>query len=347
MTNNTVRLKDIAELAGVSVSAVSKALKGSPEIGAETRDRIQKIAAEHGFQPNSSARSLRLGKTLRLGVILPGYTNVYNGMLKGIEDSAKANNYTTIVMNSQDIAQNEQEALAALLAMPVDGIISVPISLANYATVTVPTIFISRYPYRDFSGTEQASTQHSYVITDDYEGQRLAVRHLLSCCGANHYVLLGSSDLQSVAGIKEHIRLDSYRAEMEASGLTYDESRVFFDVTSLEAGYEAGMQICRAAKAPFGICATNDYIAIGVMRAIDACDLRIPEDVSIIGYDDFELCTYLNPPLTTVHCSKYSIGKYSVQQMMDMMKASDKGKVIQTVLKPQLIIRSSTTKREP
>jgi LacI family transcriptional regulator len=346
MSKKITRLKDIAEIAGVSVSAASKALKDSPEIGIETRNRIKEIAEVYGYQPNSSARSLRLGKTSRLGVILPGYTNVYNGMLQGIEDSAKANHYTTIVMNSQDNAEREQEALQSLLVMPVDGIISVPVSLEKYADIKVPTVFISRYPYREVPGVSQKHTEHCYVITDDYEGQRLAVQHMLSCCGSNHYILLGSSDLQSVAGIKEHIRLDSYRTELESSGIEYDASRVYFDATTLEAGYQIGMKICQTAKPPFGICATNDYVSIGVMHAVNACGLQVPKDVSIIGYDNFELCTYLNPSLSTVHCSKYSIGKYSVLQIMDTLNSNESNRVIQTILKPRLILRASTSRSD-
>ncbi len=339
----TVRLKDIAEKAGVSVSAVSKALQGSTEIPEETRAKITQIANELGYHPNNSARSLRLGKSMRIGVIVPNNGYSYNQVLNGIDATIRKYGYTSILINSQDDPELEKSAIRELLSMPVDGIIAVPNHISNYDHLNIPMVFISRYPYYPLPDVPSRPADESYVITNDYMGQKIATSHMISCCRENHFLLLGSNDLNSVAGIKEHIRLEGYRAALQQANIPYDPSRVLFGADSLTNAYSLCMELCQKAAPPFGLCVTNDYIAIGVIRAIYASGLRIPQDVNVIGFDDFDISEYLNPPLTTVHCSRYSLGSYAVQHMMDLLSSKDPKRAIRTILQPELVIRASTT----
>lgn len=338
----TVRLKDIAEKAGVSISAVSKALQGSSEIPDETASKITKIANELGYHPNNSARSLRLGKSMRIGVIVPNNGYSYNQVLNGIDAAIRKYGYTSVLINSQDDPELEKSAIRELLSMPVDGIIAVPNYMSNYDSLRIPIVFISRYPYYPLPDVPSRPADESYVITNDYMGQKLAAAHMISCCGENQFLLLGSNDLNSVAGIKERIRLEGYRAALQEANLPYHPDRVIFGADSLTNAYALCMDLCQKAKPPFGLCVTNDYIAIGIMRAIYASGLRIPEDVSVIGFDDFDISEYLNPPLTTVHCSRYSLGSHAVHQIMDLLSNKGLKQTIRTVLQPELVIRSST-----
>lgn len=337
-----VTLKDVSKKAGVSVSAVSKALKDSPEIGEETKARIISIANEMNYHPNTSARSLRLGKTNRIGVILPNNSYSYNQVLNGISEVALQNDFVVVTVSIADDPQREKKAIDGLISMPVDGILAVPIHLDNYDHVSVPVVFMSRYPYRDSDSFFSRRINDSFVITDDYSGQRLATRELIRTCGEKLFILLGSDDTDSVAGMKESIRLNGYKDELNASGIPFDAGRVERRIITLEDGYKAASMICKKAEPPFGICVTNDFVAIGVIRAAVENGLRIPEDVKIVGFDDFDFSGSLNPPLTTIHCSRFSLGSYATQNIISQIRSHLGSRAVHTILQPQLIKRQSS-----
>ena len=143
-----VRLIDIAQAAGVSVSAVSKALGNSSELPQATKDRILDYANRLGYRPNFTARSLRLGRSNLLGVLIPDITNAYYAsILKGIEAKARSYGFTTIITITNEDSEIEKNTLDAFLSVPVDGILSVPIDLNNYAPLEIPLVLLSRYPF--------------------------------------------------------------------------------------------------------------------------------------------------------------------------------------------------------
>lgn len=344
--DHPVRLKDVAVAAGVSVSAVSKALQGNSELRPETAERIIRVAAQIGYYPNAAARSLRLGKTSRIGVILPNFTNAYSGILRGCEETAKKFGYTTVVLNYDDDETLEFERINTLISMPVDGILAVPANIRLYRDKPIPTVFISRYPYRPVKETAKEShddlRRDHCVISDDFEGQRIATEHLLKCRGANNYIMLGTRNTNSAAGIKNYIRLDGYKKGLSDAGIPYDEDRVIMDVDTIEEGYNAALELCRRAAPPFGVALTNDLVSAGVLRALAEIGLRVPEDVCVVGYDDIDICAYYNPPLTTVHCTKTTIGTYAVQQILNIIGAPGGDSGVKMVLQPHLVLRSST-----
>ncbi len=347
MSKDPVRLKDVAMAAGVSVSAVSKALLGKAEINPKTAEKIIRVAAEIGYYPNSAARSLRLGKTCRIGVILPNFTNAYSGILRGCEETAKRFGYTTVVLNYDDDDALEIERINTLISMPVDGILAVPADIKLYRDKPIPTVFISRYPYRTVKGITSEShddlRKDHCVISDDYEGQRIATEHLLKCRGANLYIMLGTRNIHSAAGIKNYIRLDGYKKGLSDAGIPFDESRVIMDVDTIEEGYRAGLALCKRASTPFGVALTNDLVSAGVLRALAETRLRVPEDVCVVGYDDIDICAYYNPPLTTVHCTKKTIGTYAMQQIQNIIGGTGADSGVKMVLQPHLVFRNSTT----
>ena len=180
-----VRLIDIAQAAGVSVSAVSKALGNSSELPQATKDRILDYANRLGYRPNFTARSLRLGRSNLLGVLIPDITNAYYAsILKGIEAKARSYGFTTIITITNEDSEIEKNTFDAFLSVPVDGILSVPIDLNNYAPLEIPLVLLSRYPF--FEGISYPAhaipnKEFNYVLSNDFKGQYLATNHLLSC----------------------------------------------------------------------------------------------------------------------------------------------------------------------
>lgn len=342
MKRKNVTLATVAEKAGVSVSAVSKALNGSSEITENTRERILAIAKELDYRPNFSARSLRLGRSNLIGVIIPNNTYSYNQLLAGIENELNNMNFSAITMTTRDDPSYEKTVINKLLSIPVDAILAIPQVLKNYSHIPIPVVYMSRYPYRNYKTGAPVQTQDYYVITDDYSGQKLATEKILSLCGNNHFLFLGEKNPKTVGGIKEHIRLCGYKEALEEAGLTYEESRVIWNITSLKAAHEATIAICNHTTVPYGIMAPNDYFAIGVMNAIEECNLSIPDQVKLIGFDDFELAEYLFPSLSTIHCSRFTLGTIATQHILSILKNKNPEQVVQTVFQPRFIQRSTT-----
>lgn len=337
----TVRLSDIANKAGVSVSAVSKTLNGSSEIPAATQERIMAIARELNYHPNFSARSLRLGKSRIIGVIIPNNDFSYNQVLTGISKALQDTDYTPIFISTKDDPEYEKAAIKKLLSIPVDGILSVPVSMDSYKKVLVPVVFMSRYPYRDTKTGKIRKTDDNYVITDDYEGQKLATSKLIDICGENIYILLGSDNLKTVAGIKEHIRLCGYRQALEERSIPFNPDRVFWNTTSLENACRITEEVYKITSPPFGLMVANDYFAIGVINSLTRHGLNIPKQVKIIGFDDLEMAAYLTPPLSTIHCSRYTLGTCAIQHMLSIIQNKNR-EAIQTIFQPEYKARSST-----
>lgn len=339
-----VRLVDIAAAAGVSASAVSKALKNSPEIPPATRKKILDTANALGYRPNFIARSLRLGRTNLLGILIPDNTNpYYSCILKGIETKGRALGFTTIIANTNENADDEADALSTFQSLPVDGILTVPVSFENYAAVTTPLVFLSRYPLPKTHSSQDAGSDNNYVMSDDRKGQYLAVSHLIECGIRDIYIFLDESDSRFVSGAKTQIRLSGFQSALADAGYKFDKTHVIYQISTFEAAFRAVSELCVRAKPPFGICLTNDAVAIGALNAIHACNLRIPEDVQVVGYDDIDLSQFLVPPLTTVHSAKQSIGETGVSLIRDIINSESQQRAkAHMVFEPFLVQRSST-----
>jgi len=231
MAHQHVRLVDIASRAGVSISAVSKALQDKSEIAPETKERIMAIAKEMGYQPNTMARSLRLGRSDLIGVIIPDNTNpYYSYILKGIEEKAKENGFTIIITNTMEDAETERQSIHTIVGSSVAGILAVPVNLKNYKDLSTPVLFLSRFPYREYSGYNKNNIpvweQQSYILSDDFEGQRIATEHLIDKGLRDIYLCLDTNSLDTVRGVKTRIRLEGYRNALEIAGIPYDKNKV-------------------------------------------------------------------------------------------------------------------------
>lgn len=336
-----VRLADIAKRAGVSVSAVSKALSGSTELRADTRERICALAREMGYGPAAPAAESKL-----LGVVLPNMDNpYYASILQGITEGAREYGYTSVVAASQDSVREEEAALRHLTALPIQGLLAVPVRVDSYAAITQPTVLLSRFPYRELTATRAfpvAAGSYSYIVCDDCEGQRLAARALLDHGLREIYLLLGAAGSENADAYKTYARLEGYQQALSEGDIPYDARRVRFDVTTPRECYAAVRSICREASAfPIGICVTNDYAALGAIAAVRDCGRSIPEDVALVGYDDIEQSAFFSPPLTTVHLPNKEIGRYGIRHLHEVLQGGPRTG-LSTILLPYLQPRQST-----
>lgn len=348
MFMSSVKLADVAVAAGLSISGVSKALANSAEISDGTRERVQRIAVSMGYHSNTLARSLRLGRSNLLGVIIPSSDNpFYSSVLQGIAEVARIQGYTIIIATSNDTVDGEAMAVSSLVSVPVSGILSVPVSFENYQSVTQPLVYLSRYPYRlckGFSSTSPSSGNDSYVINDDFEGQRIATGHLLDRGYQTIFLYLDAANPKSLSTYKAMVRLDGYRQQLENAGLSYNKKNVFLKVDTIESSYATTKALCeKHPKGEFAICATNDYVSIGALTAIREAGLRVPEQVALIGYDGIELGAYFFPPITTINIANKELGRHGATHLHAVISGQiDRRQNITTILNPFLLNRQST-----
>lgn len=335
-----VTLGDIAKCAGVSKSAVSKALRGSPDIGAETQSRVMEIAESMGYHPSVMASSLRTGKTHLLGVLIPNSANVYySAILQGIESTVKSLNYTVVINNTGEDPQAEKAVLRSMLNLPVDGIVSVPVNCENYAELLLPHVFISRYPYRK-SMRESQAPNLSYVLNDDYMGQYLATAHLIERGFKNLVLVIDSVESQTVRGIKTRIRIDAFKQAIKERLNGAKPTVLAMNGDAIAEAYAQTRKHLEIVDCPVAFSASNDNAAIGILHAVHEKGLAIPSDVGVIGYDDVEFSAHLIPPLTTVHISRENMGALAARMLVNTIKKTQSSE--QVLLTPYVIQRNTT-----
>lgn len=338
--NGKVTLGDIAKQAGVSKSAVSKALRNSPDIGAETRSRVMEIAENMGYCPSNMASSLRTGKTHLLGVLVPNNANLYySAILQGIEATVKEQNYTIVINNTIEDPETEKGALRSLLNIPVDGILSVPVNCDNYQELLLPHVFISRYPYRK-SMPESQRPNLSYVLNDDYMGQYLATTHLIEKGYKNLALIIDSANSKNVRGIKSRIRIDAFKQAIKEHLTDVEPTLLLTKDDTINDAYLQTKKHLEITDFPVAFSASNDNTAIGILHAIHEKGLSIPSQVGVIGYDDVEFSPHLMPPLTTVHISKENMGTLAARMLVNVIKKIQSPE--QVLLAPYVVQRNTT-----
>ncbi len=330
-------IKDVARLANVSTATVSLAINGHPRITAETKLRVEKAIKNLGYFPSRSARDLASKKTGNIGFILtddhflktePFYTQIY----LGTEFEARKHPYYTLLATIPSRFGDEDELPRFILENSVDGLLIAgkvsDIFLKRIRPYNLPTVMI------DFQTNEN---NHSAVLIDNMGGVSQATNFLISGGHQNIAFLCAEKEHPS---IRE--RYYSYKNTLEQNNIPFSDQRVVSmdTVISKESGYDAaGILYNRGIKFS-AVIACNDAMAIGAMQFFKDAGLRIPDDVSIIGFDDIEIDLHTDPPLSTISVPKIDMGQDAFRLMIQILenKISSHKKIIVPV---ELIIRDS------
>ncbi|MGO9960558.1 MAG: LacI family DNA-binding transcriptional regulator [Solirubrobacteraceae bacterium] len=326
-------MADVGRLAGVSHQTVSRVINGSRHVSPETRERVLAAMRELGYRPNSVARALVTGRTHTLGVVSID-TTLYGpaSTLFGIERAAHASGYFIIVASLKALDRDSVvEAAERLRRHGVDGILAI-VSEAQaadallHAPVDVPLVAVEAGPERGLP----------VVAVDQRRGAELAVRHLLE---------LGHRAVHHIAGpegwLEAQQRVAAWRATLEAAGETAPEPLVG-DWTA-RSGYELGQRLARD-RAVTAVFVANDQMALGVLRAMHEAGRSIPDDVSVVGFDDVPESMYFMPPLTTVRQDFGEVGSRSLHVLLGVIEALATGGAPPTgsLVAPELVVRKST-----
>lgn len=329
-----VSQKTLANELGLSLSTISRALSDDPRISEETRERVKEAAQRIGYQPNLVAASFRTGVTRTLGLIVMDITNpFYTDMARGAEDCAHERGYSVILGDSDANLEREAFYLEVFKNRRVDGILITPI---NGEGIIHHSLRESGIPYVLIDAYEARDTASS-VTVDHVEGSYQAVRHLIEL-GHSQIAFLGGP--LNIPPIK--MMLSGYKKALTEANIKFNPVWIVDEGCEFESGY-LGMHklLDHPDRVTAAIC-TGDMLAIAAMKAIEEHGLRIPQDFSLVGYDDIPIAARVNPPLTTVMQDKYELGRISTRILIHEIVSST-GSIHQTVtLRPRLQVRGST-----
>ncbi len=331
-------IADVAARAGVSTATVSRVLSGSVPASPWARERVLAAVRELGYRPSGVARSLKLRRTQALGLIVTDIENpYYPEIVRAVEDAARELDYTLVLCNGADDPEREASYLEVLADRRVDGIIIATGGLSErhalwLATRPVPVVIVNSAP---------AETAIPAVLSDNRAGGRSAAGHLLD---------LGHRRIGHVMGPSTHTaaadRLAGMRDALRERGLPPRSLDVAHGDGHVAGGQRAMDEILERAPDVTGVVCYNDLTAIGAVRSIRAHALRVPEDVSVVGFDDLDLASYVDPPLTTVMQQTREMGRWAVERLVRLIKsdgtALDHGPTDVVRLSVRLIERGST-----
>jgi len=331
-------IKDVALRAGVSVTTVSHVVNDTRHVSAKGRERVEQAIRELGYVPNAMARSLKSNTTSTLGMLIPNSSNPYFAeIVRIVEDRCFGAGYTLVLCNTDDEPRRQSVYLQVLAERRIDGLIVVSTGAGDDDSLVtqlhglrIPTVLVDR---------EIADPACDLVETAHMQGGLLAVRHLLSL-GHKRIACIGGP----VGVMPSEQRIEGWRMALAEAGAAPNADALLWrgGFTS-QGGYEAMHAILRTEHAPSAVFVCNDLMAIGALRAAHESGVHVPDDLSIVGFDDIELSAYTSPPLTTVAQPKERIGALAVDMLLERVggKRRDTRKV---VLQPELRVRASTAR---
>nr|WP_288466327.1 LacI family DNA-binding transcriptional regulator [uncultured Pseudomonas sp.] len=324
-------IKDVAARAGISYTTVSHVVNGTRPVSDQVRSKVEAAIAELGYVPSGVARSLRVRATGTLGLLLPNASNPYFAELaRGIEDHAERNGYSVILCNSDDDIDKQLRYLRVLLERRIDGLIVATVAsdaafAQALAALRVPLVLVDR-------SLEGVSADQLRI--DHEQGAYLATRHLLEL-GHRRIVCIGGPASTQVV----QLRAGGYRRALDEAGI---EAQAVVDCAfTSPAGHAAAQVLLAGEQRPTAIFAGNDMIALGVLRAAAERGLQVPQQLSVVGFDDIEVSRYLHPALTTVGQRIGQLGEQAAERLLARIRKP--GLVAeQRLIEPTLMLREST-----
>ncbi|CAK7085078.1 LacI family DNA-binding transcriptional regulator [Tissierella sp.] len=318
-------IKRIAELANVSSATVSKIINGKDKhISEATRQKVLAIIEREGYIPNGIAKSLKMKRTKTIGIIMPDVMNLFfSEVARGAEDAAEREGYSVILCNSDNKQSKEERYIQILQEKMVDGIIltasesSISKSLDRCNT---PMVLVDR----DIASDKKVGR----IVVDNEEGAYNATNFLIKKGCKNIGFISADSKTKLSAE-----RLRGYEKALIDNGLKIDKEKIFLQNYTIESGYQGTMALLMQTEID-GVYCGNDLIAIGAIKALKEKNIKIPEEVKIIGFDDISISQYIDPPLTTIKQPIYQMGEEAVEMLISMIeeKSIKMTKVLETIL---------------
>jgi LacI family transcriptional regulator len=330
-----MNISEIARRANVSTATVSRTLNSSGPVKAATARKVWRAVTELNYVPNSHARALVSGRSRMLGVIVSDITNpFFPELLRSFELRAAEKQYDLLVTSTGYETTKMSACLRRMLERKVDGVAMMTSEMdlgliKELSSRGVPMVFMD---------VGQIGPKMSHVAVDYGNGVRQAVDHVVEL-GHKHIAFIsGPLDLHSA-----RTRRQAFLEGMRAHGLSADKKMIREGMHTADGGHEAMEALLRLSKKPTAVVCSNDWTAIGALNAIVSSGLRVPHDISLVGFDDIPLATYTNPPMTSVRMSAADVGTVAFQALFGLIVGERvEGDVYQIPTK--LVVRASTAK---
>jgi LacI family transcriptional regulator len=326
-------LHDLAKELNLSIATISRALSRPEDVAPPTRQRVLTAVHRHGYTPDGTRRSLRTQQTRTLGVIVSDIRNFFfAAVVKAIEDEARANGYTVLICNADEDSAKEEAALQLLLDRKVSGVINCSIGanldlLRAFQRSGAVLVDLDRE-----SGLQNVDT----VVVDNRRGAELATQHLVE---------LGHREIATIAG-PQHLsnargRLAGFEDELRSHGISVKKGYVQCGNFLQQSGYQCAQKLLSSRHPPTALFVANMEMAAGVIAFVREKGVAIPQQISIVSFDDSFWARYIDPPLTVIAQPIEKMGKCTMELLLARLR---RGKPAQTVVfSPELIVRGSTS----
>lgn len=328
--NQRPTLRDVAREAGVSIKTVSRVVNEEPTVSAATVARVVSTIARLGYRPNELARSLQGRKTRTIGLIIADISNpFYAGCVKAIEETARRQGYAVILCASDEDAETERAYVELLTQRRVDGLLLVPAAdgheyLKKEQEAGLPIVALDR---------PAGGLSTDVVVVQNRLGAREATRHLIQH-GHRRIACIGVGEHLYTAGM----RLRGYREALQEAELEEISNVEAHDIASAESAMKELLSI---SDRPTAVFTMNNLITVGVLQALDQAGLNVPQDMAIIGFDDFELAAVLHPRLTLVRQPAAELGERATELLLNQLAGHWPTEPQRIVLNTELMVRES------
>ena len=333
----SVGIKDVARVAGVSLGTVSNVINKPEMVSPKTLKKVTKAIRTLGFVPNASARTLRVGKTKVLGLVVPDIANpFFTDLSKGVSDAALKAGYVVILCNTDESAEKEEQYLEVLISQKVRGLLITPAreSVSSLNSLAQSGISLGLVD-REILGVEACS-----VAVNDKAGGSMALQHLYDQGHRSILVLTGATNIPQVsardAGIRQAV------ANIPKSRRPKVEFVRSQQMSTFGGDLELTNHINENGHKFTAIICGNDLLALGAIRALRAFSLSVPDDISVIGYDDIDFVANANVPLTTIAQPKYQLGFAAAELVIEDCENQSSHVHQRIEFQPTLIVRNST-----
>jgi LacI family transcriptional regulator len=331
-----VTITDVARAANVHASTVSRVLNGRAELSLlpETRERVIAAATRLGYRPSALARGLRLRRTFTLGMLVPDITNpVFPSIIKGVEGAAHTRGYHLILCNTDDSFEREASYLRVLREWRVDGLL---IASSSTAESTIAELRREKVPFVLLNSASRASDDLA-VTPDNRQGVSAALDHLIQL--GHRRIGLIAAPQTTVTGQE---RLLAARAALRRHHLAHDDALVeVADSFSEVSGYRAARRLLLDGEPLTAIFCANDLIALGAIRFAREIGLTVPDDLSVVGFNNIPQSELFDPPLTTVHVPQEEMGVLAAALLIDQLEGRHIARR-HVVLETELVVRGSS-----
>lgn len=337
-----MNIKEIAKKAGVSVATVSRVLNHPENVAEETKQRIREVMEESDYTPNWFARGLNMKKTNTLGLIIPDILNPeYMEVAKGVEDVAQQMDYTILMCSCENDVEKERKYIDIFIKRRIDGIVLIS-SLLN--DKDIEEVRKQDIPVVAIGENQELTCETAMIKIDCRNAAYMAVNHIIKNGFRDIAIIYGSTPFK-----ENKEKLEGYISALKAEKIDINKEHIVETGNSAEDGYLAAKKLIKSPNPPRAIFASSDMLAIGIVACMRDCEVKVPEEMAVVGFDNIQMSKLIEPKLTTVDKPMHKMGVVGTRLLFDIIdrKNSDESmKMPEIMLQCKLKVRKSCGHKE-